>query len=88
MERLEEDRIGENSVMTYFPEHMKRSEVAKYLNVHPNTVINWTRNRHIPCVKIGRVVRYPKKLVDLWMNQNTDMDRGGIGCEDLEERQI
>lgn len=44
---------------------LTRVEAAKYLGISPITLANWvsTKRQVVPCVKIGRLVRY--RLSDL-----------------------
>jgi len=43
---------------------MKASEVARLLNVSPNTVLNWAKSGLIPCVKIGRTIRFYSQEIE------------------------
>jgi len=42
-------------------------ETADYLGVALGTIRNWTSQRHIPHVKLGRVVRFHKDELDSWL---------------------
>lgn len=42
-------------------------EVAEYLSVKPSTVYSWVRRNELSHYKIGRIVRFKKEDIDLWM---------------------
>lgn len=52
---------------------MDRQEAAEYLGVAPGTLANWqsTQLRQVPCVKLGRVVRYRQGDLDRWIDANS-----------------
>ena len=45
-------------------EYLTAKQVAKYLQVKPFTVYQWARTNKIPAVKIGRIWRFKKGLID------------------------
>lgn len=47
--------------------YMTVSEVAEYLTVRPSTIRTWTRDRKIPTIALGSLVRYDKEQIDKWM---------------------
>lgn len=54
------------------------NEVAFYLCVKPSTIYSWVKAEEIPHYRIGKMVRFKKKDVDLWMETHR---REGIGME-------
>ncbi len=47
---------------------MTVEEVAKYLNLVPNTIYRKARAGEIPAVKVGKCWRFPKQALDKWLN--------------------
>lgn len=45
-------------------EYLNAKQVAKYLQVKPLTVYQWAKTNKIPAVKIGRIWRFKKDLID------------------------
>ncbi|MCB0695453.1 MAG: helix-turn-helix domain-containing protein [Lewinellaceae bacterium] len=45
---------------------MTRKQVARYLNVHPNTVDNWSKRgmKWLNPLKVGRTVRFDRSEID------------------------
>ena len=43
-------------------------EVAKYLNMVPDTIYRKARTGAIPAVKMGKCWRFPKDTLDKWLN--------------------
>ena len=41
-----------------------RSELADRYAVHPITISRWADDEKIPCMRIGRVLRFPLELVE------------------------
>ena len=52
-------------------------EVAKALRVKPNTVRIWTMKGILPCVRMGRSVRYRQSELDRWLDARSNGCRGG-----------
>ena len=48
---------------------MNVDEVAKYLGVVPDTIYRKARRGEIPAVKMGKVWRFPKEVLDQWLNE-------------------
>jgi excisionase family DNA binding protein len=44
-------------------------QVAKYLQVKPLTVYQWARTEKIPAVKIGRIWRFKKEVIDSFLEK-------------------
>ena len=45
-------------------DYLTAKQVAKYLQVKPLTVYQWARTNKIPAVKIGRIWRFKKEVID------------------------
>ncbi|MEK6544286.1 MAG: helix-turn-helix domain-containing protein [Elusimicrobiota bacterium] len=43
-------------------------ELAGYLSVSTKTVYKWVFFKKVPCVKIGRTLRFDKSEIDLWID--------------------
>jgi len=50
-------------------EYLNAKQVAKYLQVKPLTVYQWARTNKIPAVKIGRIWRFKKGLIDNFLEK-------------------
>ena len=50
-------------------EYLTAKQVAKYLQVKPLTVYQWARTNKIPAVKIGRIWRFKKNLIDSFLEK-------------------
>ncbi|MGE4232229.1 MAG: helix-turn-helix domain-containing protein [Bacteriovoracia bacterium] len=42
-------------------------ELAKYLKVKPDTIYKKVRKGELPAIKLGKLVRFPKELIDEWV---------------------
>ena len=49
------------------PEIMTTREIAKYLKLHEITVLKYAREGKIPAIRIGKVWRYDKEIIDKWI---------------------
>ncbi len=47
---------------------MNVQEVARYLNMVPDTIYRKARAGEIPAVKMGKCWRFPKDTLDRWLN--------------------
>ncbi|MFH1045587.1 MAG: helix-turn-helix domain-containing protein [Candidatus Omnitrophota bacterium] len=47
---------------------MDVQEVARYLNMVPDTIYRKARAGEIPAVKMGKCWRFPKETLDKWLN--------------------
>ncbi len=50
-------------------EYLTAKQVAKYLQVKPLTIYQWARTNKIPAVKIGRVWRFKKNIIDSFLEK-------------------
>ncbi|MEA2087224.1 MAG: helix-turn-helix domain-containing protein [Candidatus Caldatribacteriota bacterium] len=51
-------------------EYLTAKQVAKYLQVKPLTVYQWARTNKIPAVKIGRIWRFKRDVIDNFLEKN------------------
>jgi len=45
-------------------------EAAEYLGLSEQTVRQWAHMRRIPCVKLGRALRFDIEDLDLWLEEH------------------
>ena len=45
-------------------------EISEYLKVKPSTIYSMAAEERIPHFKVGRLVRFKKSVIDLWMEGN------------------
>ena len=50
-------------------EYLTAKQIAKYLQVQPLTVYQWARTSKIPAVKIGRIWRFKKNVIDNFLEK-------------------
>ena len=46
---------------------MTVEELAKYLKIKPDTIYKKVRKGELPAIKLGKLVRFPKELIDQWI---------------------
>lgn len=46
---------------------MTVEELAKYLKIKPDTIYKKVRRGELPAVKLGKLLRFPKELIDQWI---------------------
>jgi len=46
---------------------MTVEELAKYLKIKPDTIYKKVRRGELPALKLGKLVRFPKDLIDQWV---------------------
>ena len=51
------------------PEIMTTKEVAKYLRLHEITVCKHAAEGKMPAVRVGRVWRFDKEVIDKWFSE-------------------
>jgi putative molybdopterin biosynthesis protein len=62
---------------TAVPDLMELKEVAAYLRIGERTVYDMVKQKKIPCSRVTGKWLFPKRLVDLWIDQNTEA--AGLG---------
>jgi len=53
-------------------EYLNAKQVAKYLQVKPLTVYQWARTNKIPAVKIGRIWRFKRNVIDSFLEKKPE----------------
>jgi excisionase family DNA binding protein len=46
---------------------MKTKEIANYLRLHPLTINKLSKEGKMPAIRIGRVWRFDKEVIDEWI---------------------
>ena len=46
---------------------MTVDQLAQYLSVSPGTIRNWVSQKYIPYAKKGRIVRFHRQKIDIWL---------------------
>jgi len=46
------------------------NDLAEYLGLNINTIRSWVWQRKIPCCKMGRLVRFDLKEIDIWLKEH------------------
>lgn len=52
--------------------YLTAKQVAKYLQVKPLTVYQWARTNKIPAIKIGRIWRFNKEVIDDFLKKQPE----------------
>ena len=53
-------------------EIMTTKEVAKYLKLHQITICKYAKEGKVPAIRIGRVWRFDKEIIDKWINEGQE----------------
>lgn len=48
-------------------------ELSTYLNVPKKTIYDMVYTKRIPYGKVGRLLRFDKQLIDMWITKNTEI---------------
>jgi excisionase family DNA binding protein len=63
------------------PLALRPREAAKALNISPRLLWQLTKDKHIPCVRVGtgkrKTVLYPADLLQAWLRDRTSAEQGG-----------
>lgn len=51
---------------------LRPEDAARRLAVKPSWVYEAVRTRRLPCIRVGRHIRFTKQLLDEWLDENTD----------------
>jgi excisionase family DNA binding protein len=51
---------------------LRPEEAARLLSVRPSWIYEAVRTRRLPCVRVGRHIRFTKQLLVEWVAENTD----------------
>ena len=57
---------------------MTIEEVAKYLQLKPQTVYKWAQEETIPGAKLGKEWRFRKSILDEWIDQSIIFTKAGF----------
>lgn len=62
-----------NLILSPNTELLNSYQAAEYIGVTPGTLEVWrcTKRYHIPFIKVGRLVRYRKSALDIFLDQQT-----------------
>ena len=52
--------------------YLTAKQVAEYLQVKPLTVYQWARTNKIPAIKIGRIWRFNKEVIDDFLKKQPE----------------
>lgn len=55
---------------------LSREEVAQMLDVNLSTLWRWAKVGYLPCVHFGRKVKYPLRLIKLFVERNKGKFQG------------
>ncbi len=58
-------------------EIMTTKEVAKYLRLHAITICKHAKEGKIPAIRIGRVWRFDKEIIDKWIGEGQEKPQKG-----------
>ncbi len=51
---------------------LTKKDMADYLQISIRTLDTWVCQNKIPHLKIGRAVRFDKKVIDKWLEENSN----------------
>jgi len=51
---------------------LRPEDAARLLSVRPNWIYEAVRARRMPCIRIGRHIRFTRRMLDQWLADNTD----------------
>ena len=60
-------------------EIMTTKEISAYLKLHPITICKYASEGRIPAIRIGKVWRFDKDVIDMWIarDQNNQKSKKG-----------
>lgn len=56
-------------------EYLTAKQVGKYLQVKPLTVYQWAKTNKIPAVKIGRIWRFKRVVIDNFLEKESKKNK-------------
>lgn len=65
MQHLERDFM--NAHESHFERLLDAVEAAEHLRIHPKTLLKMARMGHVPCIRIGRYIRFRLSALDVWV---------------------
>ncbi len=51
---------------------LRPEEAARLLSVRPSWIYEAVRERRLPCVRVGRHIRFTHRMLEQWLADNTD----------------
>lgn len=51
-------------------------EVARYLKLSPDTIYRRAKRGEMPAVRVGKLWRFPKDLIDKWLRERAKATKG------------
>ena len=51
---------------------LRPQDAARLLSVRPSWVYEAVRERRLPCVRVGRHIRFTRSMLEQWMSEHTD----------------
>ena len=57
------------------PQIMTTKELARYLKLHEITICKYAAEGRIPAVRIGRVWRFDREVIDKWIAKGAQQER-------------
>lgn len=51
---------------------LRPEEAARLLSVRPSWIYEAVRARRLPCVRVGRHIRFTHRMLEQWLADNTD----------------
>lgn len=66
------------------PEYFKIDDISMYLNIKVKTLYSLVESGDIPHYRIGRLIRFKKKDVDLWMEEK----KGSVEFHPLRSKRV
>lgn len=49
--------------------YLSPQELSQYLGIAIQTVYEWTSQRRVPYIKLGRLVKFDQREIDEWMKR-------------------
>ena len=49
------------------PRYLTPQQLARYLGIAIQTVYEWTSQKRVPYIKLGRLVKFDQREIDDWM---------------------
>ena len=59
------------------PEIMTTKEIAEYLKLHEISICKYAAEGKIPAIRIGRVWRFDKDIIDKWIAKGQNVPTAG-----------
>jgi len=65
--------VAGNTGESILAEIMTTKEMAKYLRLHQITICKLSKEGRIPSIKIGRVWRFDREVIDKWIAKGQNL---------------